>query len=133
MVEPGHTGVDRSLIRGDRCRLLRAQVREAGGQRRPDDGVACAGADHRIADVRAERAGAILLGNPMAYRLAYSDYPGTAVGPPDPERWVGPQGPPGPQGPLGPVGPTSTVPGPTGPIGPAGPTGPVGPQGPIGL
>jgi hypothetical protein len=41
----------------------------------------------------------------MAYRLAYSDYPGTAVGPPDPERWVGPQGPPGPAGPVGPIGP----------------------------
>lgn len=40
----------------------------------------------------------------MAYRIQYSDYPGTAEGPPDPERWVGPPGPqgvPGPQGPKG--------------------------------
>jgi hypothetical protein len=43
----------------------------------------------------------------MAYRLAYSDYPGTAEGPPDPERWVGPQGPPGPQGAQGIPGPGS--------------------------
>src|SRR5215472_6740980 len=68
MVEPGHTGVDRSLIRGDRCRLLRAQVREAGGQRRPDDGMARAGADHRIADKRSDRAGTILLGTPWHTR-----------------------------------------------------------------
>lgn len=40
----------------------------------------------------------------MAYRLKYSDYPGTAEGPPDPERWVGPPGPPGPVGPAGPQG-----------------------------
>ena len=40
----------------------------------------------------------------MAYRLKYSDYPGTAEGPPDPERWVGPPGPPGPTGPTGPQG-----------------------------
>jgi hypothetical protein len=39
------------------------------------------------------------------YRLAYSDYPGTAEGPPDPARWVGPPGPPGPPGPVGPAGP----------------------------
>ncbi len=39
------------------------------------------------------------------YRLAYSDYPGTAAGPPDPARWVGPPGPPGPAGPVGPQGP----------------------------
>jgi len=32
------------------------------------------------------------------YRLAYSDYPGTAVGPPDPARWIGPPGPMGPPG-----------------------------------
>jgi len=41
----------------------------------------------------------------MAYKIAYSDYPGTDTGPPDPERWVGPQGPMGPTGPQGPVGP----------------------------
>lgn len=41
----------------------------------------------------------------MAYKLHYSDYPGTDTGPPDPERWVGPPGPPGPQGPPGPPGP----------------------------
>jgi len=41
------------------------------------------------------------------YRLAYSDYPGTAVGPPDPARWIGPPGPPGPAGPPGPPGTTS--------------------------
>ena len=41
----------------------------------------------------------------MAYRLQYSDYPGTAVGPPDPARWVGPPGPMGPPGPVGPTGP----------------------------
>lgn len=37
----------------------------------------------------------------MAYRLHYSDYPGTALGPPDPARWIGPPGPPGPAGPPG--------------------------------
>ena len=36
----------------------------------------------------------------MAYRLNYSDYPGSA-GPPDPAAWVGPPGPPGPVGPKG--------------------------------
>jgi hypothetical protein len=41
----------------------------------------------------------------MAYRLKYSDYPGTAEGPPDPERWVGPPGPMGPPGPQGVPGP----------------------------
>jgi hypothetical protein len=41
----------------------------------------------------------------MAYKLRYSDYPGTDTGPPDPERWVGPPGPPGPSGPAGPPGP----------------------------
>jgi hypothetical protein len=50
----------------------------------------------------------------MAYRLQYSDYPGTAEGPPDPARWVGPPGPPGPVGPPGP-------PGPPGPMPPGGP------------
>jgi hypothetical protein len=39
------------------------------------------------------------------YRLQYSDYPGTATGPPDPARWIGPPGPPGPQGIIGPAGP----------------------------
>ncbi len=38
------------------------------------------------------------------YRLAYSDYPGTAVGPPDLARWQGPPGPPGPAGAPGPPG-----------------------------
>ena len=42
----------------------------------------------------------------MAYRLQYSDYPGTAEGPPDPARWVGPPGPAGPPGPVGPQGPS---------------------------
>ena len=42
------------------------------------------------------------------YRLAYSDYPGTAVGPPDPARWIGPPGPPGPSGPPGTAGPPGT-------------------------
>lgn len=46
----------------------------------------------------------------MAYKLTYSDYPGTDTGPPDPARWVGPQGPAGPPGPQGPVGPTGGVP-----------------------
>jgi hypothetical protein len=32
----------------------------------------------------------------LAYKLHYSDYPGTDTGPPDPDRWVGPPGPPGP-------------------------------------
>jgi hypothetical protein len=41
----------------------------------------------------------------MAYKLRYSDYPGTDTGPPDPERWVGPPGPPGPQGATGATGP----------------------------
>ena len=41
----------------------------------------------------------------MAYKLRYSDYPGTDTGPPDPERWVGPPGPAGPTGPAGPIGP----------------------------
>ena len=49
----------------------------------------------------------------MAYRLNYSDYPGSA-GPPNPAEWVGPPGPPGP---------VSTVPGPPGPPGPQGPVG----------
>lgn len=40
----------------------------------------------------------------MAYRLNYSDYPGSA-GPPDPAAWVGPPGPPGPTGAGGPQGP----------------------------
>jgi hypothetical protein len=53
----------------------------------------------------------------MSYRLKYSDYPGTAEGPPDPERWVGPPGPTGPTGPAGPTGADSTVPGPPGPQG----------------
>jgi hypothetical protein len=44
----------------------------------------------------------------MAYRLQYSDYPGTAAGPPDPARWVGPTGPPGPPGPQGPQGQPQT-------------------------
>lgn len=62
----------------------------------------------------------------MAYKLAYSDYPGTDTGPPDPERWVGPPGPPGPPGPQGNAGYPSTVPGPPGPPGPQGPIGPPG-------
>jgi hypothetical protein len=41
----------------------------------------------------------------MAYKIHYSDYPGTDTGPPDPERWVGPPGPTGPQGPQGVPGP----------------------------
>ena len=40
----------------------------------------------------------------MAYKIHYSDYPGTDTGPPDPDRWVGPPGPPGPVGPVGPAG-----------------------------
>jgi hypothetical protein len=78
----------------------------------------------------------------MAYKLHYSDYPGTDTGPPDPDRWIGPPGPPGPTGPQGPQGPTgagSAVPGPPGPTGPAstvpgpaGPTGATGPAGPTG-
>ncbi len=44
------------------------------------------------------------------YRLKYSDYPGTAEGPPDPARWEGPPGPPGPSGPPGPAGPSYTLP-----------------------
>jgi len=52
----------------------------------------------------------------MAYKISYSDYPGTDTGPPDPERWVGP---PGPQGNPGP-------PGEDGEDGVAGPTGPPG-------
>ena len=39
----------------------------------------------------------------MAYKLHYSDYPGSA-GPPDPASWVGPPGPVGPVGPPGPGG-----------------------------
>ena len=39
----------------------------------------------------------------MAYRLNYSDYPGSA-GPPDPAAWVGPPGPQGVPGPVGPQG-----------------------------
>ena len=64
----------------------------------------------------------------MAYKISYSDYPGTDTGPPDPERWVGPMGPPGstgPQGSTGPPGPASTVPGPPGSPGPIGPPGSV--------
>lgn len=45
----------------------------------------------------------------MAYKIRYSDYPGTDTGPPDPERWVGPAGPAGPTGPAGPQGPPGTV------------------------
>src|SRR5215472_4029564 len=41
----------------------------------------------------------------MAYKLHFSDYPGTDTGPPDPERWIGPPGPTGATGPIGPVGP----------------------------
>jgi len=69
----------------------------------------------------------------MAYKIHYSDYPGTDTGPPDPLRWVGPQGnpgPPGEDGVAGPPGAASTVPGPPGPPGadstvpgPAGPPG----------
>ena len=40
----------------------------------------------------------------MAYKLHYSDYPGSA-GPPDPAAWVGPPGPMGPPGPQGIPGP----------------------------
>jgi len=40
----------------------------------------------------------------MSYRLHYAGYPSTALGPADPEEWVGPPGPPGPQGPPGPAG-----------------------------
>ena len=43
----------------------------------------------------------------MAYRLRYSDYPGSA-GPPNPEAWIGPQGPPGPPGPAGAPGTLSS-------------------------
>ena len=60
----------------------------------------------------------------MSYRLQYSDYPGTAEGPPDPERWVGPPGPVGPQGPTGPQGTPGTPGGAQGPVGPQGPPGP---------
>lgn len=72
------------------------------------------------------------------YRLRYSDYPGTATGPPDPERWIGPPGPMGPVGPAGVPGEPgedgadSTVPGPPGPKGDKGDTGDVGPAGPAG-
>lgn len=45
----------------------------------------------------------------MAYRLSYSDYPGTAEGPPDPERWVGPPGPQGIPGPQGATGATGGI------------------------
>jgi len=44
------------------------------------------------------------------YKIKYSDYPGTDTGPPDPERWIGPQGEPGPPGPVGPPGPTPEAP-----------------------
>lgn len=50
-----------------------------------------------------------------AYKLRYSDYPGTDTGPPDPERWIGPPGPPGPpgedgeNGATGPMGPPGSV------------------------
>ena len=44
----------------------------------------------------------------MAYRLQYSDYPGSE-GPPDPAEWVGPPGPPGPPGPVGPAGPMGSL------------------------
>ena len=37
----------------------------------------------------------------MAYRLTFSDYSGTATGPPDPIRWVGPPGPKGDKGDKG--------------------------------
>ena len=37
----------------------------------------------------------------MAYKISYSDYPGTDTGPPDPERWIGPVGPTGPEGEKG--------------------------------
>ena len=37
----------------------------------------------------------------MAYKISYSDYPGTDTGPPDPERWIGPVGPSGPEGEKG--------------------------------
>lgn len=78
----------------------------------------------------------------MSYKLHYTDYPGTDTGPPDPERWIGPQGPlgatgaTGPQGPQGPQGVPGTAGGPPGPPGPPGadstvpgPPGPVGPPG----
>ena len=42
----------------------------------------------------------------MAYRISYSDYPGTDTGPPDPERWIGPAGPAGPKGEKGDTGAT---------------------------
>jgi hypothetical protein len=45
----------------------------------------------------------------MAYNIRYSDYP-TALGPPDPVRWVGPPGPPGPPGPQGPQGVPGAIP-----------------------
>lgn len=44
----------------------------------------------------------------MAYKLHYSDYPGSA-GPPDPAAWVGPPGPVGPQGPPGPQGQPGSI------------------------
>ena len=53
----------------------------------------------------------------MAYRIHYSDYPGTAEGPPDPERWVGPPGPSGPAGAPGVPGPGAFM-GPTSPPSP---------------
>jgi len=63
----------------------------------------------------------------MAYKIHYSDYPGTDTGPPDPLRWVGPTGPQGNPGPPGEDGADSTVPGPPGADstvpGPAGPPG----------
>ena len=37
----------------------------------------------------------------MAYKISYSDYPGTDTGPPDPLRWIGPPGPQGNPGPPG--------------------------------
>lgn len=52
----------------------------------------------------------------MAYKLHYSDYPGTDTGPPDPAQWIGPQGPPGATGPQGATGPTGA----TGPQGASG-------------
>lgn len=49
-------------------------------------------------------------------RLRYAGYPSTALGPPDPEEWVGPTGPAGATGATGPQGP----PGATGPAGSSG-------------
>jgi hypothetical protein len=54
-----------------------------------------------------------------AYKLRYSDYPGTDTGPPDPERWVGPPGQPGRDGQDGVDGQDGEK-GDTGPIGPPG-------------